>query len=226
MFTNTDLNVILDKRLSEIYSQILPCDTLADIGCDHGFICVKALIEKKANFAIGADISFKSLNKAIKLSAEAGVEQNFKAVVSDGFDNVGCFDTAVIAGMGGSEIISILKKADVKDKRLILVPHKNPEKLREYLFQNEYPLVKDYVVADGKFFYNVLVSDKNFFKPFEYKDVYRYVGFSNKASEPDFALYLKRQKSVLAKIASSCTEQDKLSEINKISEYLMEAEKW
>jgi tRNA (adenine22-N1)-methyltransferase len=82
-------------------------------------------------------------------------------IVSDGFDNMrGITDSyqAIIAGMGGEEIIKILSKNEnTKNiKSFILQPQKNVVNLREYLINNGYKIVDDVVVKDGSQFYCIL----------------------------------------------------------------------
>ena len=80
-------------------------------------------------------------------------------VVSDGFENVTTVpDTAVIAGMGGYEIIKILKTAKSLNRvpeKLILCPHQNASELRRFL--NNDPIEKDYIVRSDKKFYPIIV---------------------------------------------------------------------
>lgn len=148
----------LDRRLSAIISEI-DCDVLADIGCDHGYIGVQALIERRAKWLIAADISEKSLSKCRLLAAEKNLTDRVEFVVSDGFENVTTMpDTAVIAGMGGYEIIKILKTAKSLNRvpeKLILCPHQNASELRRFL--NNYPIEKDYIVRSDKKFYPIIV---------------------------------------------------------------------
>ena len=148
----------LDRRLSAIISEI-DCDVLADIGCDHGYIGVQALIERRAKQLLAADISEKSLSKCRLLAAEKNLTDRVEFVVSDGFENVTTVpDTAVIAGMGGYEIIKILKSAKSLNRvpeKLILCPHQNASELRRFL--NNYPIEKDYIVRSDKKFYPIIV---------------------------------------------------------------------
>ena len=145
-------------RLKAIISEI-GCDTLADIGCDHGYIGVRALQEGRANRLFAVDISDKSLDKCRRLAAEENVADKVEFVVSDGFENLNAApDTAVIAGMGGYETIKILKAAKTLNRvpeKLILCPHQNASELRRFL--RDVPIKKDYIVCEDKKFYPVIV---------------------------------------------------------------------
>lgn len=154
------MRIALDKRLSAIYNEIIPCKTLADIGCDHGKLIVKAVIDMKCERAIAADISADSLNKAIKLAVENGVDGAINFIVSDGFDDISeDFDTAVLSGLGANEIVSILERRKLHNKRLILSPNKNGEVLRRFLIKNNYVIVEDYIVCNNGYYYDIIVCD-------------------------------------------------------------------
>ena len=56
----------MTKRLEEIFSVLPSSEIFADIGCDHGYISKQMLDSGKANKVLFADISAKSLKKALK----------------------------------------------------------------------------------------------------------------------------------------------------------------
>ena len=101
----------MNKRFEEIFSSIPTCSVFADIGCDHGYIS-KAMLERgKAKKVLASDISEKCLEKARDLLKAEIVLGKAECIVSNGFDNLSGCDCALIAGMGGEEIILILKNA-------------------------------------------------------------------------------------------------------------------
>lgn len=142
----------LDLRLQAVLDLVKGVDTLADIGCDHGKLIVKAIAEGNAKSGIAVDISCDSLNKAKALAKELGVYDKIKFYCGDGLlpiDNK--IDCALIAGMGGREIAKILAQKDIANK-YILVPHQDAEILREYLRGNRFFVEKDFVVQEQKFY--------------------------------------------------------------------------
>ena len=66
----------------------------------------------------------------------------------------------MIAGMGGSEILSILsdKKYGFIPKRFVLQPMHDAEKLRRYLVENGADIQRDFTFFYGKF-YDVIVGE-------------------------------------------------------------------
>lgn len=68
----------MKKRLSAIISLIPQCDSLADVGCDHGYIGAEALASGIAKVVQFCDISEASLNKARKsVKGEACLKRIF-----------------------------------------------------------------------------------------------------------------------------------------------------
>ncbi len=142
----------LSLRLRTVCEEIEPCGVFADVGCDHGYCAEYALGQGLCGRCYISDVSAASLAKAEKLLSayiRAGTVQSFccaglELVPRDA-------EQVLIAGMGGEEIIGILK-AGFLPERLILQPMKNSPKLRAYLLENGYALTRDYTFFDGKFY--------------------------------------------------------------------------
>lgn len=150
----------MTKRLVEIFSLIPTCETFADIGCDHGYISYAMLKEKKAKKVVFSDVSAKCLKKAQDLLASFVNEGVAEGVVSDGFSKLPKVDSALIAGMGGEEIVSIIKNATNLPSTFILQPMKNSEKVRALLVEIGYKLERDYTFfAEGKY-YDLILATK------------------------------------------------------------------
>ncbi len=148
----------MTKRLNELFSLIKNCDLFADVGCDHGFISQMVLDYGKAKKVIISDVSKKSLQKAENLLKDYG--DKVISIVSDGFNAYTKIpDQAIIAGMGGEEIIKILQASKFLPNRLILNPMKNVDKVRKFLITNGYKILKDYTILDSKF-YDLILCEK------------------------------------------------------------------
>lgn len=120
----------LDKRLSEIVSNLKPGDRVADVGCDHGKVAVAA-VKITENRVIATDISAPSLKKAVELADRSGVSDMIDFRVGDGVSVLknGEADTLVVAGMGGIEIAGMI--GTLEFKKYVLCPHSSEEELRE-----------------------------------------------------------------------------------------------
>lgn len=148
----------LGIRLNAILQEIDYVDTIADIGTDHGKLVVSAVLCNRAKKAIAVDISELCLKKAQQLATSKGVERQIEFFVGDGFSPIKArVDIAIIAGMGGLEIMHIMNK-DIANK-YILVPHQDGYLLRKFLQDNDFFIEKDYVVKDTKF-YDIIVAIK------------------------------------------------------------------
>ncbi len=147
----------ISYRLTEIFNSIPTCEMFADIGCDHGYITQKMLESGKCNKAIFSDISAKCLEKANVLLKTYVEENRATGVVSNGFSKIEFCNCALIAGMGGEEIIEVLKNASFKPNNLVLQPMKNTEKVRKTLIELGYKIEKDYTFNEGKRFYDLIV---------------------------------------------------------------------
>lgn len=151
----------LDNRLKSILNEI-EGDVLADIGCDHGKLSVSALLNGKCKIVIAVDISEKSLQKTKDLAREYNCSKSIETRVSDGFKAITeAIDTAVIAGLGGYEINSILLDELPPIHRLIVCPHQNAAVARKALNQIGYGALSDYVVQEGEKYYQIIVAEKH-----------------------------------------------------------------
>lgn len=143
----------MKKRIKEICSLVPDCEIFADVGCDHGYVAEEIVKSGKCRKAIVSDVSEKCLLKAQTLLADYIAQGRVTGVVSDGFDNIPFCSCAVIAGMGGEEICSVIRKAKNLPQTLILQPMKNVDKLRLVCVKHGFRIEKDYVFeADGKYY--------------------------------------------------------------------------
>jgi len=172
---------VISKRIEEIINLLDRCNTLADIGCDHGYVAVEAIKREIANKVFAVDINFHPLLKAKELSKKENVDDKIEFLLGNGFDPIEEeVDEAVIAGMGAENICSILSEAKdrISNTTLILQPMKDIELLRKWLFENGFDILKEKVVKDKNRFYVII---KSTFLPdkisFTDKDIYigRYI---------------------------------------------------
>ena len=153
----------MTERLACIFAEIPPCETFSDIACDHGYIARAMLENGKCKRAYVSDISGKSLIKAENLLSDFIAQNKARSFVSDGFDGVPAADCALIAGIGGTLIADILKRAAKSGKlpeTLVLQPMKHCDKVRKISVRLGYCIKKDFTVkAEGQF-YDIIVLVK------------------------------------------------------------------
>ncbi len=149
------------KRIDLICSCLRKAKTFADVGCDHGY-CSQYMLEKGlCERAILSDISEGSLQKAKALLAEYIADGRAVAVLGDGFVGVPKdTEEVLIAGMGGSEIISILsdEKYGFIPQYFVLQPMHDSEKLRRYLLEKGVTILRDDTFFDGKY-YDLIIGE-------------------------------------------------------------------
>ena len=196
----------MDQRLETIYSLINRRSAgVCDVGTDHGYIPVRLASEGFGGKIIASDINPAPLKTAQKNARAANVNERIEFIRHDGLPGqlADDFDTAVIAGMGGDLICSIIDKADwifSPGYTLILQPMTKPEVLRYYLINNGFTISCDHLAEDDRRIYQIIrcsftsVND-------EYKDVELYTGRKDRCNDPGlFKLSKQKYRKELDKI--------------------------
>ena len=108
-------------------SMVTPGSRVADIGCDHAHTGIWLIQNGIASKVIAMDVRKGPLEKAHENLKLYGLEGTIETRLSDGLEklNEGEADTVIIAGMGGTLTVEILKKGLEKiaaARELILQP--------------------------------------------------------------------------------------------------------
>lgn len=179
------------------------CDVFADVGCDHGYLTERMLKTGACRKAYASDISEKCLKKAEILLADYIKAGKAFTVVSDGLEKLPPCDVAVIAGMGGEEIIGILSRAVNARKKLpqkmVLQPMKNADKVRRFVVKNGYAVTCDrvYYVKDKYYFVIVCTEGHD-----ELTEEEAEFGRTNVKEKPkDFLRFIKEETEKLKESA-------------------------
>ena len=108
--------MLVSTRLKTVASFINESDCLADIGADHGILEIY-LLAKYSNIKITAIENKKGPYKILDYNLRSF--KNIRLSLSDGLESVDkSIDTVVLAGMGGTNIIKILKRYPEKIRQL------------------------------------------------------------------------------------------------------------
>lgn len=150
----------LSKRLNSIINHIENTVVIADIGTDHGYIPIYAIENNLCSKAIAVDINKDPLDKARLNSIIEGVDDKIDFRLANGIKGLKKDEAnvVVIAGMGGNLIRDILEESiDIVETLdyLVLQPAQNPEILREYLYTNDYEVIKEDLCYDEEIYYEV-----------------------------------------------------------------------
>ena len=150
-------------RIEQICAVLSRAHVFADIGCDHGY-CTRYMLENAlCDRAYISDISALSLEKAKTLLHREVAAGTCIPVVADGLDGIPepC-DLVLIAGMGGEEIISILRRRTLPE-RFVLQPMKNSEKVRRFLVESGAHIQCDETFSEGNVrvkYYDLIAGER------------------------------------------------------------------
>lgn len=171
---------------------------VADIATDHGYLAELLSRNEKISKVIATDISEKCLNKTRELVERCEL-QKIETKLGDGLIPIDSVDLCVLAGIGGYEIIRILKTQNYnvlggnKCDIFVLQPSKNAEDLRCFLIDVNIKIISDFVVFSGGKFYPIIVINL-FEKNDTEKSIFNiYFGRDNKLENADFIRFLEEQ---------------------------------
>lgn len=208
------------KRLEKILSVLPRCNVLADVGCDHGYVGLGALERDLAQRVVFVDISLPSLQKAQR-NCPQSLKTRATFVCRNGLGDLDV-DCAVIAGMGGMEIISVLDNAKTLPQNLVLQPMRNQQDVRLRLLR-DYEILTDETFFDGKF-YDLITAVKG--KGCSLTHEQLVFGKDNlKKPSADFVAYLQKLQKEYQQILSHCNDvalTEKYDEVLRILAKIME----
>ncbi len=154
------MSVNLDTRLKAIADMLLPCNTVADIGCDHGYLCAYLLQKGTCKSAIASDINKAPLESAKNTAIRYGTYDKTQFVLSNGLEKIPSdTDAVVIAGMGGELICQIIDRCPwikYKDKQIVLQPMTKLESVRRFCYENGFEISDEICIVDGEHVYCVM----------------------------------------------------------------------
>ena len=149
-------------RLNKLFELIPEALVIADVGCDHGYLTELLAKSNRFEKIIASDISDICLDKTKQRLKKQNCENGVLFIKSDGFINYPkdlypkC---AIIAGLGGEEIVKILQKHPQISSLecVILQPMNKCEIVRDFL-QGEFCIIFDDIVQESSKFYCVLMA--------------------------------------------------------------------
>lgn len=209
----------LSNRLEMVVSFVKDGESAADIGTDHGHVPVELVKRGIVKRALAMDVRKGPLSKAEENIAAAGMKEKVETRLSDGVRKLaaGEADSVIIAGMGGELVIHILEDGrHVWDsvEQWVLSPHSEIHKVREWLWNHGFPIVKeDMVYEDGKF-YTVLDVRKRQEDSHTAgsEKMFRYSTYLRKTKNPVFIEYLKDEEAKLLSLKENLMKQAEHSE--------------
>ncbi|MBR5178574.1 MAG: SAM-dependent methyltransferase [Lachnospiraceae bacterium] len=131
---------------------------VADVGCDHAHTGIWLIKNDIASKVIAMDVRKGPLEKARENIKLYGLDGIIETRLSDGLEklSVGEADSIVIAGMGGTLTVEILKNGIDKAaaaRELILQPQSDIGMVRRFLGENGFVITQEKMCKeDGKFY--------------------------------------------------------------------------
>lgn len=227
----------ISKRLRALVNITPEVDTVADVGCDHGYVSITLLEEARIKNAIAMDINKGPLERAKKNIKEYGYDDQIETRLSNGFDalQIDEADCAIIAGMGGKLMISILDKEIEKTKSipyLVLQPQSDIEEVRSFLPRLGYQCIDEDMLEEDQKFYFLMKFERTEDIVREYSEVeLRFGRFLLKRKDLNLRNYLERKKmeyqkilkSILMQAEKTKQQKNRVDEINRELQYIEQA---
>lgn len=213
----------LSKRLKKIAEHVDKCESIADIGTDHGYIPIYLVKEGICKKAIASDINKGPIEKAKVNVVFEGVSDKVKCLLGPGLNplKVGEVDGVILAGMGGNLTRDILLNDMDKVKKydfLILQPAQNPEVLREFLYKNNYEILDEDLIKDeGRFYelFKVKYNEASEKLVFEDELDYEVSPLLRKKNHPLLKEFLEEKIKMCEKISSFIKEDTEAAKKRK-----------
>ena len=143
----------LSKRLQAVIRLMPAFGTVCDVGCDHGYVAISLLREKKAAKVIAMDVNAGPLKQARHNGAAYGMTDRMDFRLSDGLKEVcpGEADAFLCAGMGGRLMVRIMTEGwDVMEtmQGAVLQPQSEIEVVRRFVYEKGWHILAEDMVFE------------------------------------------------------------------------------
>ena len=220
---------MLTKRLAACAAQVTPAGVVCDVGTDHAYLPAELLQSGRCTRAVATDIHAGPLEAARRTLTEAGVLEQAELFLCDGLEQVqpaGITDV-VIAGMGGETIADIIAAApwlQSPSYQLVLQPMSCTDRLRRYLDQNGFEILRETAVYSQTRIYTVLHAEFTGKLP-EKNAAFAYVGKLPQNGDALSKKLIEKQICTLQKCAAALKQvPQKQAQYQQIAKALDELE--
>ena len=154
------MKVKINKRLETVASLVEENSKIIDVGCDHALLDIYLVEVGKCNRLIASDNKSGPLENAKENIKKYNLENKIKTKLGNGVETIeDDIDTIIISGMGGLNIIGILKYKKNLYKNvntLILSPNSDTEKVRKEICKLGFYISDEKLVKDKNIIYPVI----------------------------------------------------------------------
>ena len=210
----------LSKRLYAVSALVSDGMIVADVGTDHGYIPIYLAESGRIPSAIAMDINHGPLERAEAHIRMYHLEKKIQTRLSDGVKSLtpGECDCVVAAGMGGALIIKIMEEGEAVFKNLkefILQPQSEIAKVRQYLCEHQYRIIKeDMVLEDGKFYPMMKVVNQES-ETYDITEL-QYGKLLLKEQNSVLKLFLEKEQKTKERILEKLSEEEGRSEERRV----------
>ncbi|MBE6147350.1 MAG: SAM-dependent methyltransferase [Firmicutes bacterium] len=156
--------VNINKRLERLSTFVDEEKNIIDVGCDHALLDIYLFQNRKKINIIASDIKEGPLKGAKENLKKYNLEDKIKLKLGPGIEPMEKeTDTVIISGMGGLNMIGILKYKEEERKQIktiILSPNNDVEKVRKEITKLGYYIDKEELVQDKDFIYPIIRFQK------------------------------------------------------------------
>ena len=152
----------ISERLKAVASLVPQSRTVADIGTDHGYVPAYLVLSGRCESAIASDIAEGPCMAAVETRIKYGLHKVIEIRKVSGLQGfaVGEADTVVIAGMGGTTILNILKDScelAQTIKAFVLQPMNAEGILRRWLTENNFYICDEILCKENGHIYIIML---------------------------------------------------------------------
>ncbi len=149
----------LSKRLQAIYDMV-PSGVAADVGSDHGKLIISLFEGGVISKGYAIENKKGPYTRLVKAIEDSGCKDHITPMLSDGISELPKdVDIVILAGMGGTNIVDILKShpGKLKNVKTIIVDAHNaiPE-MRKAICKMGYIIADEDIVLDAGKYYEII----------------------------------------------------------------------
>lgn len=205
----------LSNRLYAVASMVTPGNIVVDVGTDHGYIPIYLVEKNIISRAIAMDINIGPLKRADQHIKDFHMENYIETRLSDGVASLkkGEGDTLIIAGMGGSLVIKILKEGKTvlgNMKELILQPQSEIFLVRKFLQKEGYLIQNENIILEDGKYYSIIKAIKGKMN-YDKEIYYKYGKLLLESKNPVLKMFLDGEYNTCLKIIDNLTNHGQAS---------------
>lgn len=154
------------NRIKALASLVPDNAVIADIGTDHAYLIVELFRTNKIKYAYAIDNKSGPIKNALDTINKNELNDVCSVIKADGlsFNMSSKINTLVFAGLGGFNIINIIKKNEnkiAKIRYIVTDVHRDDDKVKDYFISLGYQIKKTLDIIDKKKTYHLVLYVKN-----------------------------------------------------------------